>query len=159
MKRIIYLIIPFLLLGCGKSQIEIEKEKQEVAKQQRLKEEQALLAKKEAELKITKEKVKYQLKDGESARFRNVVKNCGEVNAKNSWGAYSGFTRFIVKDDGQVLYETQDNAYLFDAMIESYCSKEYLMKFLPKRENLTSAANAAEQDAANAALVDGSLKN
>lgn len=40
-----------------------------------------------------------QLKDPASAKFRNVVTNgstvCGEVNGKNSWGAYAGFTRFV----------------------------------------------------------------
>ncbi|UCU97700.1 hypothetical protein [Acidovorax radicis] len=41
------------------------------------------------------------LKDPESARFRNLKTSldlyfCGEVNAKNSMGGYTGFTRFIV---------------------------------------------------------------
>lgn len=45
------------------------------------------------------------LKDGASARYRDVVvtpervlgatKYCGLINAKNSWGAYGGYTRFV----------------------------------------------------------------
>ena len=40
-----------------------------------------------------------QLKDPESAQFRNLLLNgqnvvCGEVNARNSFGGYSGFSAF-----------------------------------------------------------------
>lgn len=55
--------------------------------------------------------VREHLKDGKSAQFRGSYKSkkgfvCGEVNAKNSFGAYAGHTRFIsrgrsvVMDDG-----------------------------------------------------------
>lgn len=60
-----------------------------------------------------REAVLYHLKDGESARFRNVRRiplgnssdetnsfrtfhYCGEVNAKNAFGAYAGFVTFVV---------------------------------------------------------------
>jgi len=48
--------------------------------------------------------VKRLLKDPDSAKFRNIFVNkskkgftvvCGEVNAKNSFGGYTGFQRFI----------------------------------------------------------------
>jgi hypothetical protein len=48
--------------------------------------------------------LKHYLKDVDSAKFRDVFISrtesglavvCGEVNSKNSYGAYSGFTRFI----------------------------------------------------------------
>jgi hypothetical protein len=60
------------------------------------------------------EAVRAQLKDGDSAKFRNLyvktqfsgqyvgtkfvndVATCGEVNAKNGYGAYTGFRRFYV---------------------------------------------------------------
>lgn len=46
-----------------------------------------------------KESVTKKLKDPESARFRGVFvmrdSVCGEVNAKNSYGGYIGFKRFI----------------------------------------------------------------
>ena len=44
------------------------------------------------------------LKDADSAKFRNLRKDtfgkiCGQVNSKNSYGAYAGFTHFYVWDD------------------------------------------------------------
>lgn len=42
--------------------------------------------------------VKSTLKDPESAEFRNVKGYCGEVNAKNSYGGYTGFDKFYVSD-------------------------------------------------------------
>lgn len=51
-----------------------------------------------------KESVKERLKDPSSAKFRNVYFNrgkdnipmtCGEVNSKNSFGGYLGYTKFI----------------------------------------------------------------
>ncbi|MCV0439289.1 MAG: hypothetical protein K5880_11695 [Hydrogenophaga sp.] len=51
-----------------------------------------------------KEAVKQRLKDPDSAQFRNVYFHrgksgvpvaCGQVNAKNSMGGYSGFQRFV----------------------------------------------------------------
>jgi hypothetical protein len=51
-----------------------------------------------------KEKVAEDFKDPSSAQLRRVVKFesqgtviCGEVNAKNSYGAYVGFTRFAIR--------------------------------------------------------------
>lgn len=41
------------------------------------------------------EKIKFKLKDPQSAVFRNQRVNCGEVNAKNSFGGYIGFERYI----------------------------------------------------------------
>ncbi|ENX33521.1 hypothetical protein F889_02182 [Acinetobacter colistiniresistens] len=146
MKKIILVGAIVLLVGCGKSQVDVEKEKQaEIVKQQLIKKHEKE-ARELDEINKIEEIVKYQLKDSESARFRNVVKNCGQVNAKNSWGAYSGFTRFIVKDDGQVFYENSDNSYLFDAMVGSYCNKEYLDKFPIKASEENQVTNAAIAD-------------
>jgi hypothetical protein len=61
-------------------------------------------ARKEAAyIDLNKDQVKERLKDPDSAQFRDVfVSNtgglpvvCGEVNAKNSFGGYGGFQRFI----------------------------------------------------------------
>jgi len=54
------------------------------------------------------EKIKGRLKDPTSAEFRNVFVSssyavCGEVNAKNSFGGYSGYVRFISGSDMQVV--------------------------------------------------------
>lgn len=43
--------------------------------------------------------VKGQLKDADSAKFRNMNGMCGEVNSKNSFGAYIGYKRFIGTPD------------------------------------------------------------
>lgn len=44
--------------------------------------------------------------DPTSVQFRNVRRGrdaiCGEVNGKNRFGAYVGFSRFIVAGDGRV---------------------------------------------------------
>ena len=54
----------------------------------------------EHDFEIAKRVVSNELKDPESAQFRNLRINgvdlCGEVNAKNSFGGYTGFKRFWV---------------------------------------------------------------
>lgn len=49
------------------------------------------------------------LKDPESAQFRDeyiMGRNlCGQVNSKNSYGAYAGFTRFISSREGFAVLE------------------------------------------------------
>lgn len=67
-----------------------------------------------------KAQVKYKLKDADSAKFRNIyVKDkslvCGEVNAKNSYGGYSGFVFFnsVIRGDNGKL----------DTTIQSYDGK------------------------------------
>lgn len=51
-----------------------------------------------AEVLAAQEAVKLKLKDPASAQFRNVKSKgysvCGEVNAKNGFGGYTGYTRF-----------------------------------------------------------------
>lgn len=43
------------------------------------------------------ELVKRSLRDPDSAQFRNVSGGCGEVNAKNAYGAMAGFEPFYVR--------------------------------------------------------------
>lgn len=59
-------------------------------------------------------KVKYILKDPDSAQFREmrdatnldaVPAICGELNSKNSYGGYTGFSPFSVSNAGVFLYE------------------------------------------------------
>jgi len=53
------------------------------------------------EIQDAKQGVRESLKDASSAKFRNVKFHkdsgivCGEVNAKNSYGGYSGYQYFI----------------------------------------------------------------
>jgi len=63
--------------------------------------------------------VRSMLKDPKSAEFRNVYFNranlggktvpitCGEVNSKNSFGGYSGFTRFVSAGSAMTVLEDQ----------------------------------------------------
>lgn len=62
-------------------------------------------------MNLGKEAVKKRLKDGSSAEFRNVFfKNngvpitCGEVNAKNSFGGYGGYQRFISAGNDELTF-------------------------------------------------------
>jgi len=54
-----------------------------------------------------------ELKDPDSVSFRNVHSNsggtCGELNAKNSFGAYTGYQKFIVVKNHVVIYDTIDD--------------------------------------------------
>jgi hypothetical protein len=54
--------------------------------------------------------------DPESAQFQDVKHfsttgaTCGLVNAKNRMGGYVGFTRFVVRKDGEVLLDPTDDS-------------------------------------------------
>ncbi|WP_151776640.1 hypothetical protein, partial [Acinetobacter nosocomialis] len=152
MKKIIGIFLfSLVLVGCGKSAEDIAKEKQAQEQALKIKQEQERQLKEQAELKKVEDAVRYYLKDGDSAKFRNVIKNCGEVNAKNSWGAYSGFSRFIVKSEKQVIFDGPDN-YYFDSLVKSYCHKDYLAKFpVQTSEDIAIDANTTEQISAAAA--------
>ena len=56
---------------------------------------QAQQAKAQTEIKKIEEKIKAEAFDAASAQFRNQKGNCGEVNAKNRFGGYVGFKRYI----------------------------------------------------------------
>jgi hypothetical protein len=63
-----------------------------------------------ADTYTAEQSVKEQLKDPSSAQFRNVFVSkdgdyvCGEVNAKNGFGAYGGFEKFVVSVSSQSVY-------------------------------------------------------
>ncbi len=65
------------------------------------------------------------LKDPISAQFRNLLTYrdkyfCGEVNAKNSMGGYSGFTRFMyLADTGEAVLDNQGRT--FDYQWFGFC--------------------------------------
>ena len=84
-------------------------------------------------IQIAKLLVVERLKDGDSAKFRNLrqfpqfirLKNglrfnashrivCGELNSKNSYGGYVGFSRFIV--DVTTSDNTSDNVTFLDSV-------------------------------------------
>lgn len=65
----------------------------------------------------SKRAVAAQMKDPESVQFKDVYANyteeydivaCGRVNAKNGFGGYTGFKRFV-SDGKRVILEGRDN--------------------------------------------------
>src|SRR5437870_9552227 len=77
------------------------------------------------------------LKDGESARFKDLRVTegkkldmtfkalCGQVNAKNSYGGYGGFARFVTyrvaNYDFKTVIEGEDSATPFMSSWAEYC--------------------------------------
>lgn len=55
---------------------------------------------------IAEDKVKSMLKDSGSAKFKNQIGPCGYVNAKNSFGGYVGYKRYIVYKGMHALEDT-----------------------------------------------------
>ncbi|WP_180039311.1 hypothetical protein [Acinetobacter sp. YH12100] len=108
MKKIILLALLVGLAGCGKSEAE--------------------KAKYDAEMKeirynrMAKEFVQASLKDSDSAKFRNQKGFCGEVNAKNGFGAYTGFKRFVAADQNMIVMEGDLPSQDFQKIWESICN-------------------------------------
>ncbi len=91
MFRIIFILAILVLVGCSKSEEEQARDKAEMT-----------------EIKVNRfgrERVQSILKDPGSAEFRNEVAFCGEVNSKNSFGAYTGFKRYIAASDSLIIME------------------------------------------------------
>ena len=47
------------------------------------------------DIKVIEEKARKNLFDPDAAKFKNIKGNCGEINAKNKMGGYTGYRRFI----------------------------------------------------------------
>lgn len=64
-----------------------------------------------------------QLKDPDSAQFRNQYGLCGEVNAKNGFGGYTGYVRFMAGAKDKVFMEDDPRleAGAFDEVWNSLC--------------------------------------
>lgn len=76
-----------------------------------------------------KEAVLQKLKDSDSAKFKNVYFNkgergvpvtCGEVNSKNSFGAYRGYQKFISAGKPELTY-LQEEVEDFNVAWNSFC--------------------------------------
>lgn len=117
MKKIFLITILSLGLGgCEKSQAETSKN--DKAKISQAKEDND-----RAERERVKDLVKSRLKDPFSAQFRNIKQNCGEVNAKNEFGGYTGFSRFVVfeKNTRVSIEDGGKFQYVFEALWNKYC--------------------------------------
>lgn len=105
---------------------------------------------------LTKENVQRQLKDPQSAQFRDVkiVINtlsqqtvCGEVNAKNSYGGYTGFKPFYTTDGKNIQFiENSEKPYEYKKNLVKYsqagCLGEIEEISTRKRENLKKVCEA-----------------
>lgn len=75
------------------------------------------LEKQYAWIEVSKEAIKAQLKDAASAEFKDVrfysgggvPVACGQVNAKNGFGGYGGFERFIAAGREMAVLESQSS--------------------------------------------------
>lgn len=126
MKKILFLniVVGLLIIGCSKSP-----------------EEKLIDETEKLELKV-RAYVRTLLKDGDSAKFRNQYKMCGEVNSKNSFGAYTGFTKYIVTDDKTFFeeeYQDEMDREIFINLWNASCNSKIA---IPK-ENEQIAVDAA----------------
>lgn len=84
--------------------------------------------KERAQIEVAAQKVKDGLIDSDSAKFKNQKGNCGEVNAKNRMGGYTGFSRYIYfPEDKSVIIESDAKDAIFtpqimDRLWSSKCS-------------------------------------
>ena len=80
-------------------------------------------------IKLAQESVKGELKDPDSANFRNekIIRNekglyvCGEVNAKNSYGGYVGFMPYFSSVVGSSNLMTNDEHSAANFIVPHYC--------------------------------------
>lgn len=80
-----------------------------------------------------KAQVTKDFKDPEGAKFRGLAVYtqadgkslglCGEVNAKNSYGAFTGYVPFYADSKRATLREDGDDT-LFSSLMPSYCDKK-----------------------------------
>ncbi|MDX9707138.1 MAG: hypothetical protein RBT86_06110 [Azospira sp.] len=78
-----------------------------------------------ATIEAALKKVRYGMKDPDSAQFRNVRIQlhamsedkiiCGEVNGKNSYGGYVGFVKFIASPENNHIQDTSNSQQIMDA--------------------------------------------
>lgn len=69
----------------------------------------------------SQEAVKTKLKDAQSAEFKNMKGMCGEVNAKNGFGAYTGFKRYVASGE-IVVIEGQIDQSEFNKVWHEICN-------------------------------------
>ena len=81
--------------------------------------------KQQAQIELTAQKVKEQLIDSDSAKFRNQKGNCGEVNSKNRMGGYVGYSRYIYDpaNDAVMIESDSKNSVFTPQVMDALWSK------------------------------------
>lgn len=125
MKSIFYSIIFFTLAGCSNNTKNIEETTEENTSSDNgsemtsdSSEDQNLGEAEKRSIEI----VKNYLKDPDSAKFRNVKNNCGEVNATNSFGAYEGYNGFVIWEaEGKTYVNFSSTTNNFNLFVRDFC--------------------------------------
>lgn len=126
MKSIFYSIIFFTLAGCSNNNTKnIEETTEENTSSDNgsemtsaSSEDQNLGEAENRSIEI----VKNYLKDPDSAKFRNVKNNCGEVNATNSFGAYEGYNGFVIWEaEGKTYVNFSSTTNNFNLFVRDFC--------------------------------------
>lgn len=97
------------------AQLEAEAQaKAEKEAEDKINQEQAKLneekSKADLSIAIASAAVKSQLFDPDSAKFQNQKGNCGEVNSKNKFGGYVGYSRYVfLASDNMVAIESNSS--------------------------------------------------
>ncbi|AUC08280.1 hypothetical protein BVG18_08495 [Acinetobacter lwoffii] len=65
--------------------------------------------------------VENYLKDPDSAKFRNMNGKCGEVNSKNSFGAYTGYKRFFATQSLVIIDDVNEDRSTFEKIWNDMC--------------------------------------
>ncbi|TCB73909.1 hypothetical protein [Acinetobacter sp. ANC 4177] len=107
MKKVLIIALLVGLTGCGKSEAE---KARHVSEMKELRYNQ-----------MAEEFVKSHLKDPDSAQFRGQQGFCGEVNSKNSFGAYTGFKKFIAADKNMIVMEDDLSPQEFQKVWDGVC--------------------------------------
>lgn len=76
--------------------------------------------------RVARDNVKARLRDGDSAKFRNQFVGpkgapCGEVNARNAFGGYTGYIRFVASGGGLAVLEEDMSPDEFEEVWRTMC--------------------------------------
>lgn len=126
MKRILYSIIFLTLVGCSNNNTKNIEETTEENKSSDNGSEMISAPSEDQNLGEAENRsieiVKNYLKDPDSAKFRNVKNNCGEVNATNSFGAYEGYNGFVIWEaEGKTYVNFSSTTNNFNLFVRDFC--------------------------------------
>ena len=74
-------------------------------------------------IRVSQEAVEAVLKDPDSAKFKDQIYNCGLVNAKNAFGAYMGYKRYVVVHEMVFLEGSNANSLEMTKLWENACKQ------------------------------------
>jgi hypothetical protein len=128
-------------------------------------------------------RVRWALKDSDSAKFRNGFTTtkkeekifCGEVNAKNEYGAYGGFKKYVVVDraifvgDYSVIYDGDGETFFSrvqsisssdlvrDASVHTNKLTAYVISLKLENKEIMHKSEQVKKRLASPEVFDGSL--